>query len=492
MLNKFHSGRQKACLPAFFPISLIPTDMHKTPVFVWVSILLTIGIICPARTQPQSFSFTPNNQSGTLIGKAQINGFTASAADWIAAFDSLGNCAGASQLLTFGADTYISLTIYGDDPNTLSADEGVSPGERFFLFLWDASANQTYAYTASCDTVGFSGWANNNGAPLPGFNDPNTTYNFQVAVAPVASWVAQTSICQMASPLSLSGGSPSGGTYSGPGVSNGQFDPSLTGVGTFTLLYVVLDATGCLSDTVFQQITVNPITQAAFAPISPLCIDSAPLVLTGGSPEGGSYAGPGVSAGIFDPAIAGVGTHSLIYSVTNAAGCMDTAMRSMTVEAVPDPPSIQQQGESLYTLSSGIHTWYLNGNPITGATDSVYLATQSGSYTVKVSNESGCTSALSDEFSLVITHLQAVQMQEINIYPNPTSNNLYLTLDQALSTELLVHLLDIQGKVVHQQVIQPGSAGTVSLSFAHLTQGMYILRLSQQDRLFQPITIYKQ
>jgi hypothetical protein len=44
----------------------------------------------------------------------------------------------------------------------------------------------------------------------------------------------------------LTGGSPAGGTYSGTGVTGGNmFDPSVSGVGTFTIVYTYTDSAGC-------------------------------------------------------------------------------------------------------------------------------------------------------------------------------------------------------------------------------------------------------
>jgi hypothetical protein len=45
--------------------------------------------------------------------------------------------------------------------------------------------------------------------------------------------------------FTLSAGSPNGGTYSGTGVSGNTFDPSVSGTGTFYVLYTYTDQNGC-------------------------------------------------------------------------------------------------------------------------------------------------------------------------------------------------------------------------------------------------------
>jgi hypothetical protein len=61
-------------------------------------------------------------------------------------------------------------------------------------------------------------------------------------------------LCLNSSPLSLSGGMPSGGIYSSVGVISGIFDP--TTIGTFTITYSYTDANSC-SNTASENIVVD-------------------------------------------------------------------------------------------------------------------------------------------------------------------------------------------------------------------------------------------
>jgi hypothetical protein len=56
------------------------------------------------------------------------------------------------------------------------------------------------------------------------------------------------------------------------------------------------------------------------------------LLLTGGSPVGGIYSGPGVDDNLFIPSVAGAGSHTLFYTYTNPQGCSSTAEWTITVE----------------------------------------------------------------------------------------------------------------------------------------------------------------
>ena len=66
-----------------------------------------------------------------------------------------------------------------------------------------------------------SGWANTNGAPLGGYDNPATIYDFQNSIAVTLN--LNLSLCENASPYILTGGQPSGGVYSGNGVNTNTF-----------------------------------------------------------------------------------------------------------------------------------------------------------------------------------------------------------------------------------------------------------------------------
>jgi hypothetical protein len=60
---------------------------------------------------------------------------------------------------------------------------------------------------------------------------------------------------------------------------------------------------------------------AMLQPFDDVCVGWPAIELTGGSPAGGVYSGPGVSNGLFDPAVAGLGTHTITYTYTASNGC---------------------------------------------------------------------------------------------------------------------------------------------------------------------------
>ncbi|HEX8427685.1 gliding motility-associated C-terminal domain-containing protein [Hymenobacter sp.] len=130
-------------------------------------------------------------------------------------------------------------------------------------------------------------------------------------------------VCVNNGPITL-GGSPAGGTWSGLGVSalpggGYQFTPSPARVGVTILTYSVAATGTCVSSRPLRM-TVTPERQMTFAPVASRCLNSGTTALTA-TPAGGTFSGPGVSGNTFNPLTAGVGTHTLTYSISDSLGC---------------------------------------------------------------------------------------------------------------------------------------------------------------------------
>ena len=79
-------------------------------------------------------------------------------------------------------------------------------------------------------------------------------------------------------------------------------------------------------------ISFNPAPVVTLADFNAVNLNGAPIQLSGGAPVGGNYSGPGVNNGIFTPAQAGVGIHTITYSFVSTDGC--SASASKTIEVI--------------------------------------------------------------------------------------------------------------------------------------------------------------
>ncbi|MFT6815472.1 MAG: hypothetical protein ACJAZ3_001382 [Sphingobacteriales bacterium] len=87
---------------------------------------------------------------------------------------------------------------------------------------------------------------------------------------------------------------------------------------------------GCVHNKTIQVELVS-LEVGLFIPLARVFEDDSVFTLTGGTPEGGVYSGPGVVDGDFDPSVAGVGIHEITYTVTESDTCIGSTSQSLQV-----------------------------------------------------------------------------------------------------------------------------------------------------------------
>ena len=311
---------------------------------VFTSLLPLVAWAQPAEWEP-----IPTNAAGTMLGTVTVNGTAAQAGDWVAAFDEGGNCAGAVEVILNAGQSFISLPIYGDDATTPGVDEGMSGGEAFTLRLWRAATGEILYHPDPEEPAALGGWAATNGAPMPGYDDAYTVYDF--------AWDGPTLTLDCPpSPMCLDGvvynlsASPDNGAWEGPGVFAGFagyfFDPAAAGYGTHALVYTTADG---LTDLCSVTVT-ETITPTLDLPLG-WCEGANPLGLDGlGTPAGGIWTGDGVlntpSGAVFDAGVLTPGTVQLTYTVEG--NCGGTATAPISVYPSPEPPTLTALQGLLY------------------------------------------------------------------------------------------------------------------------------------------------
>ena len=84
-----------------------------------------------------------------------------------------------------------------------------------------------------------------------------------------------------------------------------------------------------------KNIIVNPLPIASISGLQAIYCSSSPADTLTLTPAGGTLSGNGVSGNTFIPAAAGVGTHSLTYSVISSFGCKGSITQSVNVVIGP-------------------------------------------------------------------------------------------------------------------------------------------------------------
>jgi hypothetical protein len=194
-----------------------------------------------------------------------------------------------------------------------------------------------------------------------------------------------------------------------------------TGVGTY---YVTATNGTCTTPQSAGYVVQNPTPHSAF-----LNAAGPTTFCAGGSVTLQSNSATGIQwyrdTGSGAVAIAGANSQNYAATITgtytvilNALGCHSQISNSIvvTVNPLPATPTATPGGPTTFcaggsvTLTSNAgsgNQWFLNGNPIGGATNTTYSATASGSYTVKTTDGNSCTSAASNAVVVTVNPIPA-------------------------------------------------------------------------------------
>ena len=304
-----------------------------------------------------------------------------------------------------------------------------------------------------------------NPLPLVNFTPPTTTF------------------CNGENAVTLTGASPSGGTFSGNGVTGTSFNPTAAGVGNSAITYSFTDANGCSnSATSSFSVVANPnVTLGSF---SAICSDAAPITLSGGSPIGGTFSGAGVSGTTFNPSQASTGVNTITYSFTNAQGCEGTASSTIQVNASPNAQITSPNGTVIcsgtplnlnVSAQAGVsYQWRLNGNPVStlDAANTSFTVTQAGTYTVRAVGNGSCERISSP---VVITAGQvpsaSITASNEQICPGASST---LTVQTAVGNTIQWRRNNVAITGANQSTFQATEAGTYA-AFVSSVDGCTVL-----------------
>jgi len=68
-------------------------------------------------------------------------------------------------------------------------------------------------------------------------------------------------------------------------------------------------------------------------------------------------------------------------------------------------------------------------------------------------------------------------LPEIRLSPNPTRGYVSLRFSAGCRQPVVLEIVDLYGKVLEVQALEPGNSGTLDLDMGHLPSGMYFVRL---------------
>ncbi|MFL5752664.1 MAG: PKD-like domain-containing protein [Bacteroidia bacterium] len=268
---------------------------------------------------------------------------------------------------------------------------------------------------------------------------------------------------------------PSGGT----GATESNLNP-----GTYTV--TITDAAGCTA-TDIATVGNSSSVSATFTQSADQCFNGNNFAFSNTGTTGvtnswdygnGSPAATGDNVNYSYPA---PGTYTVTQTVTQGI-CTSSSSAVITVFADPAAPTISQSGNVLTSSAASGNQWYLNGTLIPGETNPAMTITQSGNYTVIVTDANSCTST-SSSFSGTFTGIaESSVISGLSVYPNPNNGMFSISMNVNAKEDLVISLVNAIGQVVFAEQVKDFS-GKFNRSFStdQYGAGVYFLSIKAKN-----------
>lgn len=313
---------------------------------------------------------------------------------------------------------------------TLSGTNGIAP------YTYSLDGGQTFQAEATFSNLSGGAYA----AVVKDAKGCTAATQVQVteeALPQVSLNLATTVYCLNSAPATLSGGSPVGGTFTGNGVVNGVFYPTVAGLGKHTITYNYINANSC-TNTVSQEVEVNA------APNVSVGVDQTVIVgykksfacakLTASSANATSYRW---SNGATTQSIEVCPTTTTVYTVTitDQYGCTSSDEVTVFVQDV-------RCGNKMDKVVV-CH----NGKPICIAPQAVQAHLDHGDVL------GDCSEVSSGRPN------QKAEGASVSVFPNPMVDRSQLRVVAKVEGVIAIDILDMNGKVVRKLHNGPANEG---------------------------------
>jgi Secretion system C-terminal sorting domain len=358
------------------------------------------------------------------------------------------------------------------------------------------NTGNTYTSTnlANGDVVGVTMAASNvcsnpqsaTAAPITMLVTPATTPSLSIA-----SNVGNT-LCSNAAPAQFTATANTNGTYQwtlngvNAGSNSTAFSPANLANGDLVACTFTTTAACATQNSIAATPIAMTIKTAPTAPIlntnATLC-DGSDLVLTTPAVTGLTYQWTGPNSTIYNGNTVTIPAATTAFNgnyavVVTQNGCSATSQPLVaTIHPTPFQPTIERNGFVLTSSALDNNQWFFNNEFMVDATKRTLTITKTGYYQVQIKNAFGCTNK-SDSIQIVVP-----QEDALRVYPNPTTDNLYISLRQPMEIDH-VDIFGEDGRLIYTETNPKLADGRYTIDVTNLNSGFnYIVVYSGTEVL---------
>ena len=169
-----------------------------------------------------------------------------------------------------------------------------------------------------------------------------------------------------------------------------------------------------------------------------------------------------------------------IYTV-NTLGCDSLAVLDLTINDFPSPQIILSNPELNVNVTGGNSPFSYLWN--TGETTSSITPINNGNFYVDVQDANNCSG--SDTITVNFVGLENDIINEIQIFPNPSYENITLNTNSQINNLTTINIFNITGELVLSQNIEIKNGNFENINVSSLMSGVYFLEIKNSNFINQ-------
>lgn len=244
----------------------------------------------------------------------------------------------------------------------------------------------------------------------------------------------------------------------------------------------VTDVNGCEGTSSVASVTIAPAPSPVATPLGPTSFCEGESLILSTVANMSEYLWE--NTGSLTPTTIVTESGDYFVTVINQLGC-EGSSNIITVDVTPPVVSIiLENGNTLTADPPGSsYQWFLNGNPIPGATGISHVAVENGNYTVEYMASNGCP-AISYilEFTLSTGIVENSVFNMLDLYPNPGKGNITIRGILSSMEDVTIELTNMLGQSLQPAIRINGTNDfTQPMDISDYANGVYFIRVQAAD-----------
>ena len=161
------------------------------------------------------------------------------------------------------------------------------------------------------------------------------------------------------------------------------------------------------------------------------------------------------------------------FNTINQLGCDSVAILDLTINDIPIPQIVLASPQISVNVSGGTSPFSYLWN--TGETTSSITPTNNGNFYVDVQDVNNCSG--SDTITVNFVGYENYIDKQIQIYPNPSSENITLSSSFHNNSPMAIKIFNISGKLILSKNIEVKNGVSEIINISSLSNGVYFIEI---------------